>query len=299
MRSFASVLAAALALSPAVSAASESHASCTKSKHIKAFGHNKPHHTVEHHHNNKQTTTSHKPKHTTTTHEPAKTHTEHSKTSKSKEKHKVTATGNQFNVSQKSRVPFRSRSTKTAEPTSSTQAKPTTTKPAPPAATTSTAPSGDSVQAISLQKHNDLRAKHHAPALTWNAALADAAQAWANKCVFQHGGGKALSAGENIAAYSGSKADVAYAISLWSDEEAKYNYAKPGYADATGHFTQMVWKGTTQLGCAQAYCDPLTIPGSNSWSGYFYVCEYAAAGNIVGSDSATTAMYFSANVEAP
>ncbi|BGP31185.1 hypothetical protein JCM10296v2_002949 [Rhodotorula toruloides] len=297
MRSFAFVLTAALALAPAVTAAaSESHAPCTKSKHVKAFGHNKPHHTVEHHHHKH-------PKHTTTSHKPAKTHTEHSKTSKSKTEssHKATATAapaNQLNVSHKSRVPFRSR-TKTAAPTT-TQAKPTTTQAAPPAATTSAAaPSGDSVQAISLQKHNDLRAKHHAPALTWNTDLANAAKAWANKCVFEHGGGKALSAGENIAAYSGSKADVAYAISLWSDEEAKYNYDKPGYADATGHFTQMVWKGTTQLGCAQAYCDPLSFPSSSSWSGYFYVCEYASAGNIVGSDSATTANYFSANVQAP
>ncbi|GAA6048268.1 hypothetical protein NBRC10513_000479 [Rhodotorula toruloides] len=181
MRSFAFVLTAALALAPAVTAASESHAPCTKSKHVKAFGHNKPHHTVEHHHHNHL-------KHTTTSHKPAKTHTEHSKTSKSKTKtsHKATATAapaNQLNVSHKSRVPFRSR-TKTVAPTT-TQAKPSTTQAAPPAATTSAAaPSGDSVQAISLQKHNDLRAKHHAPALTWNTDLANAAQAWANKCVF-------------------------------------------------------------------------------------------------------------------
>ncbi|BGP31225.1 hypothetical protein JCM10296v2_002989 [Rhodotorula toruloides] len=46
------------------------------------------------------------------------------------------------------------------------------------------------------------------------------------------------------------------------DEEAKYNYDKPGYADATGHFRQMVWKGTTQLGCAQAFCNPLSFPNS-------------------------------------
>lgn len=189
MRSFASFLAAALALSPAVSAAAESHAPCTKSRHIKArlaepslsplpalssspilpqaFGHKHAHSTVENHHH----------KHTTTSHKPAKTHTEHST---SKTTHKVTATpANQFAVSRKSRLPFRSR-TKTSAPTTTqaklttteakpttTQAKPTTTQAAPPAATTSAAPAGDSVEAISLQKHNELRAQHHAPALTW------------------------------------------------------------------------------------------------------------------------------------
>lgn len=41
-----------------------------------------------------------------------------------------------------------------------------------------------------------------------------------------------------------------------NDEEKMYDYSKPtGFTHETGHFTQTVWKGTKQLGCAFARCD--------------------------------------------
>jgi len=43
----------------------------------------------------------------------------------------------------------------------------------------------------------------------------------------------------------------------------------------TGHFTQVVWKGSQQLGCGVASCP--AIPG-----GTFYVCRYVPAGNVQG-----------------
>ncbi|GAA5961555.1 hypothetical protein JCM21900_006325 [Sporobolomyces salmonicolor] len=148
-----------------------------------------------------------------------------------------------------------------------------------------------------LGAHNDLRAKHNATALTWFTELADAAQTWANKCDFKHGGGVALGSGENIAAYTNAASNVTYAVDLWAAEAVGYDYADPGYADTTGHFTRMVWKATTQLGCAQAHCTPLTGPTWTWDAGYFFVCEYLAAGNLVGTTAAQTADYFSANVQ--
>jgi uncharacterized protein YkwD len=55
--------------------------------------------------------------------------------------------------------------------------------------------SGANMPAI-LNLHNSLRAKHSASPLSWSPELASAAQAWADRCVFQHSGG-----GENLAQY--------------------------------------------------------------------------------------------------
>ncbi|GAA5869799.1 hypothetical protein JCM1840_007639, partial [Sporobolomyces johnsonii] len=149
----------------------------------------------------------------------------------------------------------------------------TTHKAATASKTSTSASSTASLSALAksaLNAHNDLRAKHNATALTWDIELAEAAQTWANKCDFKHGGGVALGSGENIAAYTGAASNVTYAVGLWAAEAALYDYAEPGYADATGHFTQMAWKATTRLGCAQAYCTPLTGPTWSWDAGYFF-----------------------------
>jgi hypothetical protein len=39
-----------------------------------------------------------------------------------------------------------------------------------------------------LKKHNQYRAKHGAPALKWDKTVAQYAQKWTNRCVFQHSG---------------------------------------------------------------------------------------------------------------
>lgn len=53
-----------------------------------------------------------------------------------------------------------------------------------------------------------------------------------------------------------------------------YNFNNPGWSSATGHFTQVVWRTTTRLGCAY---NP-----NCSWR--TYVCQYAPPGNIIGTD---------------
>lgn len=39
---------------------------------------------------------------------------------------------------------------------------------------------------------------------------------------------------------------------MWYDEVKTYDYNKPGFSLQTGHFTQVVWKGSTKLGFGSA-----------------------------------------------
>ena len=56
------------------------------------------------------------------------------------------------------------------------------------------------------------------------------------------------------------------------DERTKYSWANPGFSMATGHFTQVVWKATTDVGCGWARCV----------FGTFLVCNYKGPGNYEG-----------------
>ncbi|ODV90868.1 hypothetical protein CANCADRAFT_15606, partial [Tortispora caseinolytica NRRL Y-17796] len=114
-----------------------------------------------------------------------------------------------------------------------------------------------------LSAHNTFRAQYGAQPLTWDSTLASFASNYANNCVFQHSGGPY---GENLAmGYS----SIAAAVKGWTDEASSYT---GGYSSAAGHFTQVVWKSTTKLGCGVASCS----------SGKIYVCEYDPAGNVLG-----------------
>jgi hypothetical protein len=48
------------------------------------------------------------------------------------------------------------------------------------------------------------------------------------------------------------------------------------YSEATGHFTQLVWKNTTSMGCARKECNKDDAPG------WYVACEYWPRGNVVG-----------------
>ena len=130
-----------------------------------------------------------------------------------------------------------------------------------------------------LTLHNQLRAKHHAPALVWDNQLAKYAENHALTCRFRHSHSPY---GENLAA--GQK-NISEAIYAWYDENKLYSYAQPGFAKSTGHFTQMVWIASRKLGCGYAICD-----GKNGTPGKYYVCEYSPKGNVINEG------YFESNV---
>ncbi|OQE89426.1 hypothetical protein PENNAL_c0014G02899 [Penicillium nalgiovense] len=100
-----------------------------------------------------------------------------------------------------------------------------------------------------LKVTNEYRANHDANPLKWNETLADYSREWAEACIWKH---SKSSYGENLAYGYGN---VSAAVIAWGEERNMYNFGKPtGYTEETGHFTQLVWKSTTQVGCAAFNC---------------------------------------------
>ena len=65
-------------------------------------------------------------------------------------------------------------------------------------------------------------------------------------------------------------------VSSWYSEISMYNFNSPGYSDATGHYTQVVWKSTTMLGMGLGW--GIKSGGVNS---YYCVGQYSPPGNNV------------------
>ncbi|KAI8332606.1 CAP domain-containing protein [Chlamydoabsidia padenii] len=106
-----------------------------------------------------------------------------------------------------------------------------------------------------LQMHNIRRFYHQVPPLSWSQGLTNYAQAWANKCHYGHTNDPRY--GENIAMGLHSWEST---MKAWSDdEEGLFDYRHGGFSQATGHFTQIVWKDTSMVGCAVQQCPRVGI----------------------------------------
>lgn len=139
--------------------------------------------------------------------------------------------------------------------------------------------SAQSIQQEALAVHNQFRSLHHAPPLEWDAKLAAYAQHHAGRCQFKH---SSSPYGENLAA---GYTTVTAGVNAWYREKSQYSYIWPGFSYKTGHFTQLVWRSTTRLGCAFVLCE-----GKNNRSWHLLVCEYSPHGNVLNQG------YFRANV---
>ena len=147
------------------------------------------------------------------------------------------------------------------------------------------------------QAHNDLRKKYGSPALKYSKALEKAAKKWASKlqadgCDMVHSHGKVGETGENLfwaSAYKRANAKDAKGnwiwhsklkkvkeqdvVQAWYDEVQWYDYETNSCEEnqMCGHYTQVVWNTTTELGCAAMACNDR----SQVW-----VCEYTTPGNV-------------------
>lgn len=156
------------------------------------------------------------------------------------------------------------------EPTTAPLAPVVFTTPAGPTKPTDEGTTGDANILFTL--HNEKRAlDRDTSPLTWSAELEQYAQSYADNydCSgsLVHSGGPY---GENLALGYG----VESAVLAWYNEIKYYDYTHPGFSSATSHFTQVVWKSTTQLRCSIKLC-------GGSW-GDLVIFSYIPPGNVAG-----------------
>jgi hypothetical protein len=112
-----------------------------------------------------------------------------------------------------------------------------------------------------LARLNELRARHGAPALEWDAGLGAAAEAAAAAC----GGFHLRPAGSGETLARGYK-DFPSAVDGWYARGDAYDWGRPGPQPGAAPFAQALWAGARRAGCARsAVC---TRP--------FYACIYSA-----------------------
>lgn len=127
-----------------------------------------------------------------------------------------------------------------------------------------------------IERHNYWRSDVGVDEIKYSNELAEVANKWAVElkaqgCAFKH---SQNAYGENL-----FKGTVGYytagdAVDSWGAEKQNFDYKK-NKCDAgkmCGHYTQIVWKNTTEVGCAKTICN-----GSVIW-----VCNYNPPGNYVG-----------------
>jgi len=156
-----------------------------------------------------------------------------------------------------------------------------------------------------LDKHNELRslvARGEQPGqpkatnmrrLVWSHELETVAQRWADQCVFGHDKVKTKLDGTYVGQngfieVSEAKSPVdtvmegmGKAVKSWFDEVTNPGFSAENispyvFTSGTGHYTQVVWADTTEVGCGWSYFRD---------AGYvknLLICNYAEGGNYPG-----------------
>ncbi|KAK9071088.1 hypothetical protein SSX86_009656 [Deinandra increscens subsp. villosa] len=115
--------------------------------------------------------------------------------------------------------------------------------------------------------------------LKWDPTVAKYAESYANwrklDCALVHSNRDFGKYGENIAIGWGEFSGLD-AVKLWVDEKPDYDYGSNSclHGKMCGHYTQVVWKNTSLIGCARAKCfDNMRV---------FVTCNYKIPGNWIG-----------------
>ncbi len=144
------------------------------------------------------------------------------------------------------------------------------------------APPSNAVEARLLAAHNDERRRVGAPPLLWSADLEVEARSWARELIATgrfahdprpHGHGENLWTGWGDRTWTPEEM-----VEDWIEERKDYrpgvfpNVSRTGNWTAVGHYTQLIWAGTTHVGCAiEARGDQQLL-----------ACRYAPPGNVDG-----------------
>jgi uncharacterized protein YkwD len=134
-----------------------------------------------------------------------------------------------------------------------------------------------------LAAHNREREDLGLVPLRWNPALARSARRWADYLAvtgrFEHAPENyAAPQGENLWAGTKGYFSPEAMVNAWIREKKNFrpgtfpDNSTTGRVEDVGHYTQVVWRATTQVGCAEA----------RSRSEDILVCRYAEAGNYRG-----------------
>jgi pathogenesis-related protein 1 len=129
-----------------------------------------------------------------------------------------------------------------------------------------------------VTRHNYWRKMVGSADVKWNQQIADWAADWAlglakKGCNMQHRPNNKY--GENIFWASGMSVTPDYAVDSWGEEKKFYKGEKITGSNYSkfGHYTQMIWYNTTEIGCAIVTC-----AGGQT----LVVCNYNPPGNYIG-----------------
>ncbi len=130
-----------------------------------------------------------------------------------------------------------------------------------------------------LDAHNKYRAELNIPPLKWSDELAKHAKAWADRLAGErrmyHSSG--TGEGENLWMGTSGYYSLTQMVDGWGGEKRYYRDGTfPGVSSTgnwadVGHYTQIIWRNTTEVGCAKS------TGGGND----FFVCRYSPPGNYM------------------
>jgi uncharacterized protein YkwD len=125
-----------------------------------------------------------------------------------------------------------------------------------------------------LAAHNAVRTRVGLRPLAWSGRLAARSQDWARTLLarnkFVHRPHSAF--GENLFEIRGADASPTEVVNAWAAESRNYDYRSNRCRGVCGHYTQIIWRGTKEVGCAVA-----RGRGREVW-----VCDYYPPGNWAG-----------------
>lgn len=150
-------------------------------------------------------------------------------------------------------------------------------------------PINDEVKVKIVALHNKYRTEVRVPPVKWSDIVQKSAEGWALHLAEDEGlrlvhassknlYGENLSGGPGVwSTDRGAYTALEFAVVSFGNEK-KYYRDIPVSVDSNfykyGHYTQIVWRTTTEIGCA--------VGKRKDIPGYVVVCRYNPAGNIVG-----------------